>query len=197
MPDPRLERLASFLLEPDRTSFEAPACYGSPIDRAGPVCTGLLVDGQKASSNAWKWKVQRVNPRLLELPTLHVIMEQLNTSPGPCFDLKLGQGKLASTVLQHCICVVGSIAGQGIKFKVGITSNPFHRWHNESYGYIHQKIYTHMSLIAIVSTMEAAAYIEAAVLREYGTHCCCQNDAPGGEGCKGDVQPGFVYVVSA
>ena len=197
MSDVRLERLASFLLEPDRASFEPPTFHRAPQRISDLVSSGCLVDGCKASTNVWKWKVQRVNPQLLELPALRVIMEKLNTSSGEHFDLRLGHGKLASTVLQHCLSVVGGIAAQGLKFKVGITTDPFHRWHNESWGYVHERIYSHMCIIAIVSTAESASYVEAAVLREYGSHPCCQNKAPGGEGCKADAKPGFVYVVSA
>ena len=206
----RYERLASFLLDeskidPPRVSEhqQAPslgvgskrkleeATEGSPSGNT----SGCLIQGLLATHNAWRWKVEQHDRNLLDIPRLHEVMQSLNLSTGQHFDLRLAKSKLASVVLQHCVAIVAALSTQGARFKVGITTDPGHRWFNPSYGYGAERRYVRMLLIAIVKTMEAATYIEAALIREFKHHPLCDNEAPGGEGAMLDVSPGFVYVV--
>ena len=211
----RLEKLASFLLDPTRTDppqMEAPtlpelspepsasvqSSAGSnkrKLDRAEGLAAGCLISGQQATHNAWRWKVEQCDRTLLDIPKLHEVMRGLNQSVGDRFDLRLPKAKLASAVLQHCVAVVAGVSAQGARFKIGITSDPGFRWFNEGYGYARQGTYVCMHIIAIVKTMEAAAYLEAALIREFRSYVLCDNEASGGEGAAWDTSPGFVYVV--
>ena len=152
------------------------------------------MQGCAASHNAWRWKVQQCDPKLLELPNLHTAMQELNAKSGNQFDLRLPKVKLASAVLQHCIALVAYVAAQGARFKIGITTNPEFRWSNPSFGYAGSGVYKKMVIMTIVRTMEAAAFLEAAVIREFRNHPACDNEAAGGEGAV-DSSPGFVYMV--
>ena len=141
-------------------------------------------------------QVQRSDPSLLTLDRLHEVMSSLNHSEGQIFDLRLPQSKLASLVLEHCMSLLQSIARQGSsRFKVGITSDPFARWLNADYGYGAQGVYSTMWVLCIVRTMEAAAFIEAALIREFKNCDCCDNCASGGEGVSLEGSLAFVYVV--
>ena len=208
MTDARLERLASFFLEPSRSTFEpnpeptsslATSSSSEPvsIERSAPTVTSsCLVDGRLASSNAWKWKVQHMDPSLLNIENLHIAMNNLNSSPGAHFDLRLPASRLASGVLGHCTKVLRMIASRDTVFAVGITVDPYHRFCNASYGYLGKGVYDYMTVIAITRTMEAAGYLEAALIRDAVAFAGCQNRAPGGEGINPDSSPGFVYIVS-
>lgn len=207
--DSRYERLASFLLDESKTDpppepkSEVSSSVGvkrkidatDPKDSSCKTTAGCLVSGSVASHNAWRWKVEQHDRTLLSIPRLHDVMRNLNQSSGSRFDLRLPRGKLASAVLQHCIAIVAGVATQGARFKVGISTDPGHRWFNPSYGYGTEGKYECMLVIAIVKTMEAATYIEAALIREFRTHPLCDNEAAGGEGAMLDASPGFVYVV--
>lgn len=209
MSSERYERLASFLL--DESKIDPPPVVseqGPPAQAVGskrkidareePPSTstaGCLVQGSVATHNAWRWKVEQHDRTLLNIPRLHEVMQNLNNCSGNHFDLRLAKRKLASAVLQHCVTIVAALSVQGARFKVGISTDPGHRWFNASYGYGTEGKYARMLLIAIVKTMEAATYIEAALIREFRHHPLCDNEAPGGEGAMLDVSPGFVYVV--
>ena len=208
MSSDRLERLASFFLDASKEVFPETLETPAPHEESSAAAShkrkfdeiesdklaGCLVQGCAASHNAWRWKVQQCDPRLLQLPNLHTAMQELNASSGNCFDLRLPKVKLASAVLQHCIALVACVAAQGAMFKVGITTNPAFRWSNSSFGYAGSEIYKKMVIMAIVRTMEAAAFLEAALIREFRDHPACQNEAAGGEGAV-DSSPGFVYLV--
>ena len=208
----RYERLASFFLdeskidppprsEPEPASASAVGSkrkLDSPDETKGLPSSnpaGCLVQGSVATQNAWRWKVGQHDRTLLDIGRLHDVMHNLNESTGRLFDLRLAKSKLASVVLQHCFAILAGLSTQGARFKIGITTDPGHRWFNPSYGYGTEGKYVRMLLIAIVKTMEAATYIEAALIREFRSHPLCDNEAPGGEGAMLDASPGFVYVV--
>ena len=223
--DPHMDRLASFFLDPaedskspadedpvgvkhdaaqqsygkpssdSRFSFEGGTSEGSPSGSAGVA--SCLIDGRVGTRNFWRWKVQQLDPKLLELPNLCVIMDKLNSGHTDVFDLRLPKGRLASVVLQHCVAIVAATASRGTRFKIGLTTDPFNRWFNESFGYVHQAAYSCMTIISILRTMEAATYLEAAVIREFLDHALCDNQASGGEGAIADASPAFIYVVTA
>ena len=80
-------------------------------------------------------------------------------------------------------------------FKIGITSDPLHRWANPSYGYCREG-YQSMTLLA-ATTPEWAAALEChlidSALSAHGHGC--RNVALGGESCPREP-PVFVYVVT-
>ena len=206
----RLERLASFLLDPLRVDppvldvnlasepcepSQHLLCKKRKTDRI-EGSAACLIEGMHASHNAWRWKVEQCDRSLLAIPNLHVVMEKLNTHPHSCFDLRLPKAKLASAVLKHSVTVIEGLALRGARFKIGITTDPGFRWSNPSFGYAHAtEIYTTMVIVSILKTMEAAAYLEASLIREFREHKLCLNEALGGEGAMIDASPGFVYVV--
>ena len=212
--DSRLTRLASFLLDEGRTEFRdqcppegnAPAsssslgshfsepASSSPAHEA--QIANCLINGRKASVNAWRWEVQRGDIALLGIERLHQVMHALNHAEGHFFDLRLPKSKLASLVLEHCMSTVQSIVRQGsLRFKVGVTSDPFRRWFDADYGYAVDGVYAQMWIMTIVRTMEAAGFIEAALIREFKTCGACDNWASGGEGVSLEGSLAFVYVV--
>ena len=147
-------------------------------------------------ANAWRWQIQCGDPTLLNVDRLHEVMDALNHADSQVFDLRLPKSKLASLVLEHCMCLLQSIARQGFwRFKIGITSDPFSRWFHPEYGYVVDGVYTAMWIMTVVRTMEAAAFIEAALIREFKTCGCCDNWASGGEGVSLEGSLAFVYVV--
>ena len=80
-------------------------------------------------------------------------------------------------------------------FKIGITSDPLHRWANISYGYFRDD-YRTMTLLA-ATTPEWAVALERHLIASFRSahgHGC-RNDAPGGESSPPDP-PVFVYVVT-
>ena len=154
------------------------------------------IDGMLATCNVWRWRVQQCDPKLLEIPNLSTIMDTLNMSGSSVFDLRLPKGRLASMVLQHCVAIITAIASKSSTFKIGITTNPHNRWFSESFGYFRHPVLSSMTIISILRGMEAATYLEAALIREFMDHPLCQNQALGGEGAIADASPAFVYVVS-
>ena len=197
MANNRLDRLASFLLDPGRDEPpEEVKDEPSSSQHKVPLAIGCTVQGMQATPNTWRWTVQQCDPSLLNIARLHEIMAKLHTASGNHFDLRLAKGKLASLVLQHCVAVVAALASQSHRFKIGITTDPFHRWFNSDFGYLHDGAYSSMTIIALVKSMEAASYLEAALIREFRDCGSCQNEARGGEGAAADAPLGFVYVVS-
>ena len=212
--DSRLDRLASFLLDSNRTVF-APVSEGADrqhndacgskrkfetegechakIPERIPIFAGCLINGALASSNAWRFEVEKHDICLLDFPQLHENMQMMNTSQGRCFDLCLARTRLASRVLDHCIAMVRRVSTS--PFKIGITSNPYVRWYNSEFGYSAEGVYTTLIVVAILRTMEAATYLESALIREFKQYRYCHNLAPGGEGVSSDSELGFVYVV--
>ena len=201
-PEPLLKPTASFLLAPSKPHSSRPEAEKPYNDMIGSeakpsAVAGCLVQGRHASHNAWRWQLEQSDPSLLSRPHLSRIMERLNaTSVSGFFDLRLPKVRLASGVLQHCIAIVAAVARCSLRFKVGITTDPSHRFLNESYGYKPQTVYNQMIIIAILKSMEAAGFLEAALIREFRDHPGCGNEAGGGEGSSTDASLlGFVYVV--
>ena len=86
-----------------------------------------------------------------------------------------------------------AIAGQPTVFKIGLTSDPLHRWANFTYGYVHDG-YISMTMLCVTVPAWAAALERYLINRFQGPHGC-QNQAPGGESTP-HQPPVFVYVVS-
>ena len=215
----RLARLASFLLDSSRNAFtdEVPeipdlvtgsdGCesHGSEPPAAvegvgeSPSSSSLAscrVSGMPASHNAWRHVIERSDPGLLQYTRLFQVMESLNNAEGQCFNLCLCRSKLSSHVLDHCITTIQNLGRQGcLRFKIGITLDPYNRWYNPEYGYASEG-FSEMLVVAVLRTMEAAAFLEAVLIREFRGHGLCTNQAGGGEGVSLDhTNLAFVYTV--
>ena len=156
------------------------------------------VGGMKASQNAWRWQIQRSDPGLLQYSRLFEVMESLNNrAEVHCFDLCLCNSKLSSHVLDHCVGTVQALRRKGCSsFKIGITLDPCNRWYSPEFGYAAQGVYSEMVVMAVLRTMEAAAFLEAALIREFRSSNLCDNKAAGGEGVSLDhANLAFVYTV--
>ena len=86
-----------------------------------------------------------------------------------------------------------AIAGQPTVFKIGLTSDPLHRWANFTYGYARDG-YSSMTMLCVTVPTWAAALERDLIERFQGPHGC-QNQAPGGESTP-HQPPVFVYLVS-
>ena len=79
-------------------------------------------------------------------------------------------------------------------FKVGITSNPPHRWANPQYGYMHDG-YDHMEILAwdfrgaMIGLMEAALIMQF----QHAAPRLCLNKKLGDDN-RQDMSPQFLYV---
>lgn len=82
-------------------------------------------------------------------------------------------------------------------FKVGITCDPSHRWHNPAYGYMQERVWHAMDVV-FVGTVEQCRQLETSVISTVGRIPGCQNVAPGGEGlAAASSERCFTYLVVA
>ena len=86
-----------------------------------------------------------------------------------------------------------AIEGQPTVFKIGLTSDPLHRWANATYGYILDG-YTSMTMLCVTVPTWAAA-VERYLIQQFQGPHGCQNQASGGESTP-HQPPVLVYVVS-
>lgn len=91
------------------------------------------------------------------------------------------------------------VIGQGVPFKIGITANPFQRWYNEKYGYVHDG-YTRMHLLYTAahsrkSVDDSSGQMESRLIALFSEHPYCENKAGGGE-TPTPFSPHFTYVVT-
>ena len=77
-------------------------------------------------------------------------------------------------------------------FKIGITINPTHRWHNKVYGYGHSPDkYINMVILLMSASGEAAAFWEAALIEQFRETAGCRTLPPEARGCdRPRVLPG-------
>jgi hypothetical protein len=76
-------------------------------------------------------------------------------------------------------------------YKIGITSDPRHRWGNFSYGYFRE--FSNMRILA-ATTPTWAASLERHLIHMFKLRTGCRNIAPGGENTPREG-PVYVYVV--
>ena len=104
---------------------------------------------------------------------------------------------MAGAVLAHAIAAIQRQLQPGpAVFKIGLTTNPLHRWHNETYGYRHMADKFQKMTILMASALGlVAALLEAALIDRFATTPGCRNIAKGGEGVRDTIGPFFTYVV--
>ena len=77
-------------------------------------------------------------------------------------------------------------------FKVGITSNPAHRWRNNDFGgYVHEQMWMFMDVMHSGSADECRS-LEKDLIRSVRNLRGCYNASPGGEGVSSST-PGTCY----
>ena len=115
----------------------------------------------------------------------------------PALQLLLPKSVVAGAVLEHASNAMAKFLSQGpTVFKIGITHQPHHRWHNTVYGYKHDlDRYQKMVLLFITADPIAAAFLEAALIDRFTATPGCRNKAKGGENLHGMCSPYFTYVV--
>lgn len=139
----------------------------------------------------------RIPAEILSMPLTMERLERLASISPTAIYLQVTKQRLANLVLTHCKaaiatrCVNSEICNS---FKLGLTCDPASRWTDEIYGY-RQLNFSSMTIVAILQTGEAAAYLEAALISEYVTSPKCLNKALGGEGNTHNPGPYFVYFV--
>lgn len=144
------------------------------------------------SDNYWKLRVPK---HLAELPRLKGLIQDIMAEPCLKLDLLPSQ-TLASKILERANLVIRGLASNSC-FKIGLTSNPVHRWSNDGYGYLHSSnpSWHEMRIVALLASGEAAGFLEAALIDRWQRDHRCQNSATGGEGISTQEGPFCVYVV--
>ena len=168
--------------EPMRKSCElfGCLCHGGWSSRAAGQCK-LLQDSHSCPA--------------AEPATTSAVMRTLLADPQIHVDFLTCQ--LASKILKHAYARIHHLISTSVKFKIGLTADPCHRWRHAAHSYCLEKprIFQSMKLLAILEHGEAAAMLEAALIATFISHEACLNVAEGGESiCKIDG-PFFVYVV--
>ena len=103
---------------------------------------------------------------------------------------------LAGAVLEHASAAVACRIQPGEPFKIGITTNPIHRWHNVRYGYRQSaERFDRMILLLATDSGPAAAFLEAALISRFKKFGGCRNVASGGESLKPTIEVFFTYLV--
>ncbi|CAE7260691.1 cpt [Symbiodinium sp. CCMP2592] len=139
------------------------------------------------SDNYWKLRVPK---HLAELPRLKGLIQDIMAEPCLKLDLLPSQS-LASKILERANLVIRGLASSSY-FKIGLTSNPVHRWSNDGYGYLHSSnpSWNEMRIVGILASGEAAGFLEAALIDRWQRDNRCTNSASGGEGIS--TQEGYL-----
>ena len=162
-----------------------------PIAPPGAVFkTGSAV--KYISDNYWKLRVPK---HLAELPRMKGVIQDIMAQPALKLDLLPSQ-TLASKILERAHIVIRGLP-DNCCFKIGLTSNPVHRWCNTEYGYQHtsKPCWASMRIVGILAPGEAAGFLEAAPIDRWQLDARCLNSATGGEGLSCQEGPWCVYVV--
>lgn len=112
------------------------------------------------------------------------------------------RGSNEGVLLRNAMEVIDDAAKTSF-FKIGLTSDPAHRWSNPDYGYANVVepsfggVFRRMIVVHGSCSREAVGILEAALIMvsklKYGDKCC--NSAPGGEAKSKQAGALFVYVV--
>lgn len=115
----------------------------------------------------------------------------------PGVNFFLAPARLAGLVAEHCCQHIDKVLKMSpIRFKIGMTCNPGHRWANLQYGYQRTGQYSRMHVLAETATAEGAAFLEAMLIKHFASWPGCENTAKGGEGMHNAANgPCYVYIV--
>ena len=142
------------------------------------------------SSNYWKLLVPKHLHYLGRLPEL---MKNIMEEPDISLEIRSCHA-LASRVLEQAHQCIRALQGC---FKIGLTSDPVHRWSNSNFGYKHslRPRFQGLKIIGVVAHGEAAGFLEAALISAWSSDPRCLNVAGGGETISRQEGPFFVYAV--
>ena len=110
-----------------------------------------------------------------------------------------GVNSSAEAVYLHCMrrFLAWRIRLGPMAFKIGIAGDPKNRYHNEEYGYEHERIWHFMEVMAR-DTAQVCRWLERKLICTLKVFPGCQNILPGGEGVRADrTHTSFVYMVVA
>lgn len=149
-----------------------------------------------AASRKRKFDLAAFPEALLRLPSALEMLDEIAGDEVMELDLPRPRD-LAGAILAHaCAAIARRIQPGGAVFKIGITTNPVHRWHNERYGYrLSSDGFETMVLLLATDCGAAAAYLEAALIKQFQQTRGCRNVASGGEGLRPTAGPFFTYLV--
>lgn len=132
---------------------------------------------------------------VLRLPATLELVEQIAEDPAMEWQLPPPRA-LAGAVLEHAAAVVRRRVRSKVLFKIGLTTNPIHRWHNPRYGYrLSHDNFDRMVILFATDRGEAAAFLEAALIGMFKQNEGCRNIASGGESVRPTYGPFFTYMV--
>ena len=107
---------------------------------------------------------------------------------------RLPQSNLSGAILAHAEARVHSIVKHGPTiFKIGITTDPAHRWGNCRYGYLHDLNNYQQMLILSEDESAGAAMLEASLINTSRHTPGCRNTAPRGENARQGCMVFHVY----
>ncbi|CAE7360270.1 cpt [Symbiodinium microadriaticum] len=130
------------------------AAYPRAVFKSGSVV-------KYVSDNYWKLQVPK---HLAELPRMKGVIQDIMAQPALKLDLLPSQ-TLASKILERAHIVIRGLP-DNCCFKIGLTSNPAHRWCNKEYGYQHtsKPCWASMRIVGVLASGEAAGFLEAALI---------------------------------
>ena len=182
MPDPRVSKEPGAGTCPDPSDRRGAAISTQP---SGHPCSLAPAAGPAPATAPKKRKFESAcfPEAVLRLPATRGILEQLADDPVMELDLPPPRS-VAGVVLTLATAVVARRLQPGpAVFKIGITTNPIHRWHNNRYGYrLSHERFESMVVLLATDRGDAAAYLEAALISRFQHIPGCRNVAPGGEG---------------
>ena len=164
----------------------------NPVSYSGAF---VMVDGRREQLVSANYYKTLTPVPLQNLPRLQSVMRTLLADPQIHVDFLTCQ--LASKILKHAYARIHHLISTSVKFKIGLTADPCHRWRHAAHSYCLEKprIFQSMKLLAILEHGEAVAMLEAALIATFISHEACLNVAEGGESISKIDGPFFVYAV--
>ena len=107
------------------------------------------------------------------------------------------RGQLEGYIAVQAGLLVKSALHVGKCFKIGITTDPYHRLRNPAYGYYRHEFAYHMSVLCRATKAEAERLEIYLIkhLQERSGPGCCRNKHEGGGGIARDAREVYVYIV--
>ncbi|CAE7615832.1 cpt [Symbiodinium sp. CCMP2592] len=150
----------------------------NPVSFSGAF---VMVDGRREQLVSANYYKTLIPVALQNLPRLQSVMRTVLADPQIHVDFLTCQ--LASKILEHAYTRIRHLISTSVKFKIGQTADPSHRWRRAAHSYLLEKprVFRSMKLLAIFEHGEAAAMLEAALIATFISHEACLNVVLGGE----------------
>lgn len=141
-----------------------------PLERDTPLPDVTKSDEQSAES-IWEDRYLK-HADLRHLPRSQDVFRKIEKEP--CLELVLPlPGLNAGGVLQHTIKTLDGILlrNKPVTFKIGITHDPYMRWHNSVFGYKYSKDpFDFMWVLYAASHIHGPSFLEAALIDRYQSY---------------------------